>query len=44
MKKTILPVILVIALISGCVSDSFRGTTITGNEIVFASDKDSVGN
>lgn len=43
--KTIFPLILIVILVSGCVSsETFRGTTITGNEIVFASDRDSKGN
>ena len=44
MKKIILPGLLVVILVSGCVSSGFTGTTITGNEIVFASDKDTTGN
>jgi Tol biopolymer transport system component len=44
MKRAVLAVVVLAALVSGCVSDSFTGTTITGNEIVFSSDKESTGN
>lgn len=49
MTKSIFPLLIIaviaaVIFVSGCVSEGFTGTTVTGNEIVFASDKDSVGN